>query len=167
MKMYFIFFNVFVILFSNACKKSAEEIAASTAIVKIDTTDTTSEIKEFIKVRVLGFKNTNGQCNIALGNTKQSFDNKDNYFRVSTQSITGSPYEFTFEDVPLGVYTISLYHDQNSDNKLNTNLFGIPTEGFAFSNNAMGNFGPPDYESCTFTVPEGAGVIQEITLRFF
>jgi uncharacterized protein (DUF2141 family) len=50
---------------------------------------------------------------------------------------------------------------------LNTNLFGIPTEGFAFSNNAMGSFGPPSYESCTFVVPEGAGVIQEVTLRFF
>ena len=36
----------------------------------------------------------------------------------------------------------ALFHDVNGDGEMNTNPFGIPTEPFAFSNNARGSFGP-------------------------
>jgi uncharacterized protein (DUF2141 family) len=41
---------------------------------------------------------------------------------------------------------------------------GIPTEDYAFSNNAMGNMGPPSFEAAKFQVSE-AGASTKVSLR--
>jgi uncharacterized protein (DUF2141 family) len=41
---------------------------------------------------------------------------------------------------------------------------GIPVEEHAFSNNALGNMGPPTFEQVKFTVPV-AGATATISLR--
>ena len=38
----------------------------------------------------------------------------------------------------------------NNNNKLDTNLFGIPKEPYGFSNNARSKWGPPKYEIAKF-----------------
>ena len=48
-------------------------------------------------------------------------------------------------DVPHGTYAVRLYHDEDDDGELDTNLFGVPQEAFGFSNNARGSMGPPDF----------------------
>lgn len=50
-------------------------------------------------------------------------------------------------DLPEGEYAVSVIHDENKNNKLDTFL-GIPTEGFGFSNNPRIFFGPPDFDDC-------------------
>jgi len=45
--------------------------------------------------------------------------------------------------LPSGEYAIAVFHDQNSNEKLDKNLLGIPNEIYGFSNNARGTFGPP------------------------
>ncbi len=55
-------------------------------------------------------------------------------------------------DLPNGNYAIAVYHDANGNNKLDKNFLGIPTEKYGFSNDAMGSFGPPDYEDCIVKV---------------
>jgi uncharacterized protein (DUF2141 family) len=44
-----------------------------------------------------------------------------------------------------GAYAVQLFHDEDGDGKMATNLFGIPTEGYAFSNRAKASFGPPKF----------------------
>ena len=56
--------------------------------------------------------------------------------------ITASTARVEFSGVAPGQYAVRLFHDVNGDGQLNTNPFGIPTEPFAFSNNARGRFGP-------------------------
>lgn len=51
---------------------------------------------------------------------------------------------------PVGEYALASYHDLDQNAKMNTFL-GIPSEPFAFSNNAKGFFGtPPKYEKAKF-----------------
>ncbi len=57
-----------------------------------------------------------------------------------------------FDNVKAGNYAIRYFHDENDNGSLDTNLFGIPTEGFGFSNNAKANFGPPSYLQMAFDV---------------
>jgi uncharacterized protein (DUF2141 family) len=40
-----------------------------------------------------------------------------------------------FPGVTPGTYAISVFHDENSNGKLDTNLLGIPREGVSASNN--------------------------------
>ena len=55
-----------------------------------------------------------------------------------------------FENIPAGKYALSVYHDANTNGELDKNLMGIPKEGFGFSNDAMGMFGPPDFKKASF-----------------
>ena len=47
-----------------------------------------------------------------------------------------------FEGFPPGDYALSGYHDENVNNHLDFNFFGIPKEGYAASRDGMGAFGP-------------------------
>jgi transcriptional regulator GlxA family with amidase domain len=51
-----------------------------------------------------------------------------------------------------GEYTVAAYQDINGNEKLDTNLIGIPKEPNAISNDAPARFGPPRYEDAKFTV---------------
>jgi uncharacterized protein (DUF2141 family) len=44
-----------------------------------------------------------------------------------------------------GAYAVQLFHDEDGDGKMKTNMFGIPSEGYGFSNRAKANFGPPKF----------------------
>jgi len=43
---------------------------------------------------------------------------------------------------------------------------GIPKEGFAFGNNALGSFGPPSYNESKVTVGDKP-VVQTLTLKYY
>jgi uncharacterized protein (DUF2141 family) len=54
-------------------------------------------------------------------------------------------FNLTFNNLVPGDYVVRIFHDENNNAALDTNMFGVPSEGYAFSNRAMGNFGPPKY----------------------
>ena len=66
--------------------------------------------------------------------------------------LKGKECEVTFENVSNGTYAIRYYHDENKNGKMDTGTFGIPKEGYGFSNNARGFMGPPDFEDMLFDV---------------
>ncbi len=60
----------------------------------------------------------------------------------------------SFSDIEPGDYAIRYFHDENNNGAMDTNLFGLPVEGFGFSNNAKVNFGPPSYQQAAFKVAQ-------------
>ncbi|MBL7963267.1 MAG: DUF2141 domain-containing protein [Flavobacteriales bacterium] len=64
----------------------------------------------------------------------------------------------TIADLPPGQWAIKVFVDDNTNGKLDTNILGIPTEPYGFSNNAMRPMGPPYLADATFTVREGVNV---------
>ena len=72
--------------------------------------------------------------------------------------VSGPTAEINFENLPPGQYAFRLFHDVNGDGRMDTNPFGMPTEPFAFSNNARGQFGPAGWAAAAFTLNAGANV---------
>ena len=68
-----------------------------------------------------------------------------------------------FEGLPAGDYGVKAFHDVNGDGKMNTNPFGMPTEPYAFSNNAVGNMGPAGWDRARFEVSRPTA--QTISIR--
>jgi len=64
--------------------------------------------------------------------------------------------------VPLGTYAVTVYHDVNDNQKLDTNWIGIPKEPVAISNNAKGRLGPPKWKDASFELREAT---QELTVN--
>lgn len=67
-------------------------------------------------------------------------------------------------DVPEGEYALAIYHDANENGKMDKNLIGIPTEDYAFSNNALGKMGPPSFDSARFAVT-AASTTARVSLK--
>jgi uncharacterized protein (DUF2141 family) len=54
--------------------------------------------------------------------------------------------------VPPGRYAVVVIHDENSNMKLDRNFFGIPKEGFGFSNNPRVIIAAPSFAAATVPV---------------
>ncbi|WP_024538402.1 DUF2141 domain-containing protein [Comamonas badia] len=52
-----------------------------------------------------------------------------------------------YRDLPTGRYALSLFHDENGNGKLDSNVAGIPTERYGFSRDARGRMGAPDFDA--------------------
>jgi uncharacterized protein (DUF2141 family) len=65
--------------------------------------------------------------------------------------IDGRQAQLTFR-VPPGRYAAVVIHDENSNMKLDRNFFGIPKEGFGFSNNPRVAFSTPSFQSAEVPV---------------
>lgn len=116
-----------------------------------------------IEVTVKNIKEPKGTIRIGLFNSKETFLEKP----VQGKVVKAAASEVTvvFDGLTSGNYAISIIHDQNDNGELDANMMGIPKEGFAFGNNAMGMFGPPDFDKAKISV-NGQKVTQEITLKY-
>ena len=56
-----------------------------------------------------------------------------------------------FKDLVDGEYAVKMYQDENDNDELDSNMMGIPKEGYGFSNN-VGMFGTPKYKEAKFIV---------------
>lgn len=74
-------------------------------------------------------------------------------------------FRYTFENLPYGNYAVAIYHDDNGDERLNRGIFGIPAEGYGFSNDAPVSFGPPDFEDAVFVL-DGTDLTIQIEMRY-
>lgn len=70
-----------------------------------------------------------------------------------------------FSGLTPGNYAVSVFHDENSNRKLDTNFIGIPGEDVGASNNARGHFGPPKFDSAAFQF-SGNRVDLKITITY-
>lgn len=110
-----------------------------------------------LNILIPNIKTIKGSFKICLVNSK--LDYLKNCFQEKNVFVTDDRLRVTFENIPVGEYVITLFHDQNNDGKLNTNFIGIPKEPYGFSNNPMSIFGPPNYKKCIFQV-EGDKTIE-------
>ena len=99
-----------------------------------------------VTVTVTGLKSSNGNLMLEM------VDAKGKVVAQKLETISNKKSTIVIEDVKQGTYAIRFFHDENNNQKMDTGTFGIPTEGYGFSNNARGFMGPPDLEDMLFTV---------------
>jgi uncharacterized protein (DUF2141 family) len=101
-----------------------------------------------ITVTVKKLRNNNGKAGAALFSSADGFPKKlEKAFRSVSGPIKKKRAKLVFRNVPYGVYAIACVHDENGNGKIDKNIMGLPKEGYGFSKDAMGMFGPPDFEA--------------------
>ena len=65
----------------------------------------------------------------------------------------------TFSVEP-GMYAIAVFHDENSNGKMDKRLFGIPKEPYGLSNNFRPRLSAPAFSDCQFSVGDDAKTIR-------
>jgi len=103
--------------------------------------------------------------NIAAALFSNETDFLKNRFAAKKVKANKGEVRLVFENIPAGIYALSVYHDANTNGELDKNMIGIPKEGFGFSNDAMGMFGPPDFKDASFDWKGGQTI--SLTLRYY
>ncbi|MCH2109807.1 MAG: DUF2141 domain-containing protein [Polyangiaceae bacterium] len=114
---------------------------------------------------VTGFESSKGHLLISLHDSKKTFPG-DAAHALQLARVPINPKEtvVSLKPVPPGNYAISIFQDENDNEKLDRNLIGIPKEPFGASNNAKAVFGPPKWKDAVFQVSP-KGTTQRIRLR--
>lgn len=80
--------------------------------------------------------------------------------------VVNSSATFSFSDLKPGKYAITAFHDANTDGKMNKTAFGLPEEGFGFSNNPEIAFSAPTFAETEFQVSETKSTVS-IKFKYF
>lgn len=114
-----------------------------------------------VTVSISNLKSNNGKVFIAIYSSERSFLNKG--FKSLVTKIENNSCRIIFKDIPKGIYAISMYHDENDNDIMDSNFLGIPIEDYGCSNNARGFMGPPKWEDAKFEV-SNKSINQNINL---
>ncbi len=127
--------------------------AALPAVVEAQaaTTDAPSRLS----LNITGYEANEGQILVALYADGVNFDNEAKPFRDAKIRVTGPKTSVVFNGLPVGEYAFKIYHDENGNGELDTDLLGIPSEAYMFSNDASDPFSAPEWEESKFILPLG------------
>jgi len=107
--------------------------------------------EEGIKVSVTNLRNNNGHVLISLFREGSGYpDEPEKAIRKGRVTIKDNKAWIIFTGIPAGSYAVAILHDENDDQRMNKTGLGLPKEGYGFSNNVMGAFGPPSYSRASF-----------------
>jgi len=99
-----------------------------------------------LEIEIQQIKNNTGKIMLQL------FDENHTVLAQEMSEIKEYRCSFHLKNLGKGKYAVRYFHDENLNGKLDTNMIGIPTEGYGFSNNVTGKFGPPSFEKWLFEI---------------
>jgi uncharacterized protein (DUF2141 family) len=101
-----------------------------------------------LEIEITGLKNDSGLVLLQL------FDENEKVINQAGSIIKENKSIITFKDLNPGKYAFRFFHDENLSGIMETNGLGIPKEGYGFSNNASGPFGPKPFKEWLFEIKE-------------
>ena len=107
-----------------------------------------------VDLRVDGLRNDRGLVHACLTREPDHFPRCEQDPRSVTLTGPAGAHRLTVGDLPPGTYAIAVFHDENSNRKLDKFL-GVPREGFGFSRNPVIRFGPPKFEQVNIKLASG------------
>jgi len=76
-----------------------------------------------------------GLIKIAVVDSQAGWDGQAAPVQAEGAPPSGEQATFVFKDLKPGAYAVLITHDENGNGQLDTNMMGMPVEGYGFSNN--------------------------------
>lgn len=124
---------------------------------------TTAFAQNTLTVEVTNIKNDKGKIMIALFKGEIGFP-KDGTKAIQKLEvpIKNGKAIITFTNLENGDYAFALFHDENNNNEMDSNMFGVPKEGYGFSTNFKPTLSAPDFDEADFKIE--SNTIQKIKI---
>jgi uncharacterized protein (DUF2141 family) len=113
-----------------------------------------------LSMTVTGLRSNDGVVRCALHNSPAAFPKAGQEWRGVIAPIRDRQATCVFSGVPAGNYAAAFFHAEHNETQLTPGLFGKPIQGYGFSNNASGSFGPPDFNAAAFRYDGGNLALQ-------
>lgn len=95
-----------------------------------------------------------GILRIALYQDATAFPKPGQQIRQREIQVDGrKSYALKFSKLPEGTYAVAVYCDENKNQQLDKNLFGIPKEPYGFSRNPTNKWKEPVFEEVAIKIP--------------
>jgi uncharacterized protein (DUF2141 family) len=106
-------------------------------------------------IKITELKNDKGVIMLQL------FDENEKVIGQEKGEIKDNKCIITFRDLKPGKYAVRYFHDEDLSGVMETNMLGIPKEGYGFSNNAAGPFGPKPFKEWLFDLEKNKSITIE------
>lgn len=116
-----------------------------------------------LTVELHGIRAQTGVVKIAVVDSQDAWDGKAAPLQGRGAPPRGESASFTFKDLKPGSYAVMITHDENDNGKLDTNVMGMPLEGYGFSNNPRVSR-KPTWDEARFSVID-SDVAIDVELR--
>lgn len=120
-----------------------------------------------VEIMVSNLRNNKGQIAIGIYKDQQSFEKEQSFMnkKFDKKSVQNGLLLLKFDIAP-GIYGFTLLDDENGNSKMEYNFFGLPTEGFGFSNYYHTGFTRPKFESFKIEVKPNELSKSKIKVRY-
>lgn len=125
----------------------------------------TSVMAGDLKVEITDIRTTGGKLQISVFDQQKAFSQtlvSQAYTNIMVP-VHGGESRFTLHDVPNGRYAISILHDKNGNQKMDTNKSDMPTEGYGTSN-ATDKYDEPHFAQASIVLD---GQDQQVKIEMF
>ena len=104
-------------------------------------------------IEVRGVRSDAGRLYVAVHTPRkgEKYPYADGMFAGVQQRAHRGDMRFVLRDLPPGRYAVNAFHDENGNGDLDTNVLGVPKEGYGFANDPATTFGPPEFEEAAVT----------------
>ena len=116
-------------------------------------TDLRGEIS--LEMEINNLQSNNGPVYIRI------LDQSENPVIVGTSSVVNYSTKISFDSISPGKYAIQFFHDENENQKMDSNLIGIPKEKFGSSNDVKPVLGPPKFEKMLFEIYDNKKIVMK------
>jgi uncharacterized protein (DUF2141 family) len=134
----------------------------SGAVFALSTVFATHSDAEQLIIDVVGIERLGGTMMVAIFDSAEAWEDSSKAISVGKDSVTGPSVRLIFPNLAAGRYAVKLYHDEDNDGQLDSNMLGVPSEGYGFSNNPR-VLGEPDFDEAMFIIDGDTSI--EITLN--
>jgi uncharacterized protein (DUF2141 family) len=130
-----------------------------------------------LKVTVEGVRSNEGSIMIGLYDSAEGFNvaikhsteagllnDKGRLVGAALRAVVGAQSTI-FTQLRPGRYAVIVFHDENDNGRLDESSWGVPTEGYGFSNDAQGLLAAPSFDAAAVTL-DGADKDIAISLIY-
>ncbi len=113
-----------------------------------------------LKVIIKNVEKAEGKIEVGLYNgSKYWLEDEGQYYDKIIDCTSAPTMTITIPNVEYGTYAFSLYHDENSNGKMDFRTW-IPKEPYGFSNNPRAKWSKPSFKKCAFEVNQATQTIE-------
>ncbi|WP_142786129.1 DUF2141 domain-containing protein [Changchengzhania lutea] len=122
-----------------------------------------------LTIKTEDLENSDGTIIFALYNKGGSIPDQKfrKYYRKESASIIDKKSEFTFNNLPQGVYAVTILHDENNNGKIDKKfMLPLPDEGVGFLNyDDFGLSNRPNFKNASFILNKDTTVVVKVIYK--
>jgi uncharacterized protein (DUF2141 family) len=122
-----------------------------------------SQEKTTLNIEITNIRNNKGVFRISVYTAESQYPyHPAKTYMVKKDSLTNRSVRTSINDLLSGQYGLCILDDENNSGKMESNMLGIPYEGFGFANNVQPFLKHPDYDRVLFRLFPGVNHMQLI-----